>query len=169
MIYPSHYGDGNFGIAHPDMEPYNTIFAALKGSREVLDSHREQEVSQAQVRPWLQDFTASYLNHYIRYGDEQIRQQIQAVYDAGYDEWMLWSAACRYHWGGLKSPEEAAAEKEQIRQSRAAVEAAEPQSQPEETKKAQPGTPVGALDRNGSLWRKDDFWKGGKSLKGRAA
>ena len=120
MIYPSHYGDGNFGIAHPDMEPYNTILAALKGSREVLDSHKEEERSQAKVRPWLQDFTASYLDHHIHYGDEEIRQQIQAVYDAGYDEWMLWSAACRYHWGGLKSAEEA--KEEQARESGVVVQ-----------------------------------------------
>lgn len=109
MIYPSHYGEGNFGIEYPDMEPYNTILAALKGSRDVLESHREEELPQAVVRPWLQDFTASYLNHYIRYGEDEVRQQIQAVYDAGYDEWMLWSASCRYHWGALKSAKEAAA------------------------------------------------------------
>ena len=29
MIYPSHYGDGNFGIEHPDTQPYDTILAAL--------------------------------------------------------------------------------------------------------------------------------------------
>ena len=63
---------------------------------------------QAIVRPWLQDFTASYLGEgkYIKYGYEQIQDQIRAVEDAGYDEWMLWSAANRYH---LK-PEEPAEE-----------------------------------------------------------
>ena len=40
-----------------------------------------------------------------------MRQQIQAVYDAGYDEWLLWSAACRYHWGGLESSKEAKKQK----------------------------------------------------------
>lgn len=137
MIYPSHYGDGNFGIEHPDTEPYNTILAALKGSREVLDSHREEGASQAAVRPWLQDFTASYLNHYIHYGDEQVRQQIQAVYDAGYDEWMLWSASCRYHWGGLKTAKEAEAG-----QSGVAKKADETKGNGAQ-KGAEPGTPVG--------------------------
>lgn len=120
MIYPSHYGDGNFGIEHPDMEPYNTILAALKGSRDDLILHAEAERHQATVRPWLQDFTATYLEHYIEYGDQQIREQIQAVYDAGYDEWMLWNAGCRYHWGGLKTPEEAEAQTKEIEASRAA-------------------------------------------------
>ena len=75
------------------------------------------------VRPWLQDFTASYLEHYIKYGDEQVRQQIQAVYDAGYDQWILWDAGVSYHYGGLLTPEEAEEEDQRISQSRAALEA----------------------------------------------
>lgn len=114
MIYPSHYGDGYFGIDHPDTEPYRTILAALQGSKEALGGHEKADGQQIVVRPWLQDFTASYLSHHIEYGDEQVREQIQAVYDAGYEEWILWSAACRYHWGGLKTAEEEAA----IRESR---------------------------------------------------
>ncbi len=106
MIYPSHYGDGYFGIDHPDTKPYDTILAALKGSKEALGDHGKEEGHEIVVRPWLQDFTASYLDYYIEYGDEQVAQQIQAVYDAGYDEWILWSAACRYHWGALKSSQE---------------------------------------------------------------
>ena len=106
MIYPSHYGDGYFGIDHPDTKPYDTILAALKGSKVNLGDHGKEEGHEIVVRPWLQDFTASYLDHYIEYGDEQIRQQIQAVYDAGYDEWLLWSAACRYHWSALKPSQE---------------------------------------------------------------
>lgn len=109
MIYPSHYGDGNFGIEHPDTQPYDTILAALQGSKEDLGGHTKKNGDAIIVRPWLQDFTASYLANYIEYGPTQIREQIQAVYDAGYDEWMLWSAACRYHWDGLKTQEEAEA------------------------------------------------------------
>ena len=56
---------------------------------------------QATVRPWLQDFTASYLKYYIPYRDAELRAQIQAVYDAGYEEWILWNAANKYHYGGL--------------------------------------------------------------------
>lgn len=102
MIYPSHYGTGNFGLEHPDKHPYETVLGALQKSRKVLaeaaieDNHVN---NQAIVRPWLQDFTASYLGEgkYITYGYEEIQQQIKAVEDAGYEEWMLWSAANRYH------------------------------------------------------------------------
>ena len=122
MIYPSHYGPGNFGIEYPDTQPYDTILNALNGSRELLAASAKDDTPQAVVRPWLQDFTASYLEHYIKYGDEQVRQQIQAVYDAGYDQWILWDAGVSYHYGGLLTPEEAAEEDERIAQSRAASE-----------------------------------------------
>ena len=60
---------------------------------------------QATVRPWLQDFTATWVNGHISYGPEEIRAQIQAVYDAGYEEWILWNAANRYTEGGLLTQE----------------------------------------------------------------
>ncbi|MBQ1241047.1 MAG: sugar fermentation stimulation protein, partial [Lachnospiraceae bacterium] len=112
MVYPSHYGPGNFGLEYPDKQPYETILGAMKKSKAVLDKAADEDDhihNQAIVRPWLQDFTASYLGEgkYITYGYEEVQQQIQAVLDAGYDEWMLWSAANRYH---LHPAGEAAAE-----------------------------------------------------------
>lgn len=61
---------------------------------------------QATVRPWLQDFTATWVKGHISYGPEEIRAQIQAVYDAGYEERILWNAANRYTEGGLLTQEE---------------------------------------------------------------
>ena len=102
MVYPSHYGPGNFGLEYPDKQPYETILGAMQKSKAVMDKAADEDDhihNQAIVRPWLQDFTASYLGEgkYITYGYEEVQQQIQAVLDAGYDEWMLWSAANRYH------------------------------------------------------------------------
>ena len=65
MIYPSHYGDGNFGIDHPDTEPYATVLAALQGSVRELTAYEQEGGKLAAVRPWLQDFTASYLKNHI--------------------------------------------------------------------------------------------------------
>lgn len=98
MLYPSHYGDGYFGIAHPDTQPYDTVFQALSESAEKLSALSGDP---AVVRPWLQDFTASYLRRHISYGPKEVRDQIQAVYDAGYEEWILWNASSRYHYDGL--------------------------------------------------------------------
>lgn len=113
MIYPSHYGDGNFGIDHPDTKPYETILAALQVSREDLAGSEAQSAGKtAVVRPWLQSFTAKYLKNHIEYGPEQIRAQIQAVYDAGYDEWILWNASVKYPYEGLLTPQQAQEEQQ---------------------------------------------------------
>ena len=109
MIYPSHYRDGVYGLAHPDLQPYETIRAALQASSERL-SVIPEGTKKAEVRPWLQDFTATWLSSHQSYGPEQIRQQIQAVYDSGSTEWLLWNAKCSYTADGLLSPEEAEAE-----------------------------------------------------------
>ena len=110
MIYPPHYADGNFGLEHPDTQPYETILAALGDSAEDLSAVWTAGGTTGTVRPWLQAFTASYLKTYIPYGPEQIRQQIQAVYDAGCEEWILWNASVRYDSGGLLTEEQGQAE-----------------------------------------------------------
>ncbi len=99
MVYPSHYGNGVFGLDVPDAHPYETVLAALSGSKEELEGIPEDK--RAAVRPWLQAFTATWVNGHISYGGEQVRQQIQAVYDAGYEEWILWNAVNRYPEDGL--------------------------------------------------------------------
>lgn len=55
----------------------------------------------AEVRPWLQSFTASWVSGHINYGPKAIRAQIDAVYDAGYEEWILWNAAVNYQKSSL--------------------------------------------------------------------
>ena len=94
MIYPSHYADGEFGLAHPDVNPYETIYASLTGSKNILSDLPADKC--ATIRPWLQAFTASWLDYYIEYDADAIQKQIQAVYDAGYDEWILWNSGSHY-------------------------------------------------------------------------
>ena len=100
MIYPSHYADGAYGIEHPDLEPYNLILQALKKSEEQLKQIKEGN-QKAIVRSWLQDFTAVWLTHHKSYGPEEIKAQIKAVNDAGYEEWILWNGSNNYTKGGL--------------------------------------------------------------------
>lgn len=94
MIYPSHYSDGAYQIDYPDTKPYELISSALEDSRKTMENNMTEH--QAVVRPWLQDFTATWLTHHIKYDKEAIRAQIQAVYDAGYEEWILWNGSNRY-------------------------------------------------------------------------
>ena len=105
MVYPSHYGTGVYGYRVPDAEPYGTVLAALNDSAEELLAL--EEADRAIVRPWLQAFTATWVDGHISYGGEQIRQQIQAVYDAGYEEWILWNSRNHYSSDGLLFADEA--------------------------------------------------------------
>lgn len=100
MIYPSHYADGSYGIEHPDLEPYNLILASLNESKNVL-AQVEEGSHVAKVRSWLQDFTATWISNYQSYGPTQIREQIQAVYDSGHEEWILWNGSNNYTRDGL--------------------------------------------------------------------
>ena len=105
MVYPSHYSNGVYNIEVPDKAPYDTVYQAMNISKEKLeeaDTGEEPETESetderiAGVRVWIQDFTASWLKDYISYGAEEVRAQIQAVYDAGYEEWILWNAKMNY-------------------------------------------------------------------------
>lgn len=99
MVYPSHYAKGQevngVKFEKPDFEPYEVVYQTLLKAKD-----RISKVSgyNAQLRPYLQDFTASYLHKgdYQEYGAEQVRQQIKAVYDAGYEEWILWDGKNTY-------------------------------------------------------------------------
>lgn len=103
MIYPSHYGNGVFGYDVPDAYPYETVYAALMASKSELAGITDDD--RAVVRPWLQAFTATWVSGHITYGGDEIREQIQAVYDAGYEEWILWNASNRYTDEGLEKAE----------------------------------------------------------------
>ena len=98
MVYPSHYSSGAFGLDVPDREPYQAVLSALSDSRMALSGQESQHDG---VRAWLQDFTATWVEGHIDYGPEELRAQIQAVYDAGYTDWLLWNAKNSYTAEGL--------------------------------------------------------------------
>ncbi len=88
MVYPSHYWEGSFGIEDPNGHPYEIVRAALNNV-----VRRSAAVESAGLtRPWLQDFS---LGEPI-YGAAEVRAQIQGVYDAGIQEWILWNPGARY-------------------------------------------------------------------------
>lgn len=104
MIYPSHFGDGNYGVEHPDLEPYKIIRKVLTASKTKLDTIPAGE-HRAIVRPWLQAFTATWVKPHMEYGGEELKEQFKGVYSVGYEEWLLWNGACKYTGDGLE-PEE---------------------------------------------------------------
>lgn len=94
MIYPSHWGTDYFGIYKPDLYPYELVSEYMIVENELLATLETPPIS----RPWLQDFTASYLGSgfYQTYGKEQVDAQVQALYDAGVNEFLLWNALNNY-------------------------------------------------------------------------
>ena len=88
MVYPSHYWAGSFAIQDPNGHPYEIVRAALRAALERSDAVE----GAGTTRPWLQDFTLGS----PRYGAPEVRAQIQATYDAGIREWVLWNASSRY-------------------------------------------------------------------------
>lgn len=92
-------------------------------SDEEIAALEPEDGVRASVRPWLQDFTATWVKGHIPYGAAEIRAQIQAVYDAGYEEWILWNAANRYTEEGLYGPD---GKPEEPAGAASGMEAAEP-------------------------------------------
>lgn len=93
MIYPSHW-TSYFGIAKPDLKPYELVDAYAKVENKKLGELETPPVS----RPWLQDFTASWLGsgNYLKYGKKEVEAQIKALQDNGIHEFLLWNAGNSY-------------------------------------------------------------------------
>lgn len=93
MIYPSHW-TSYFGITKPDTQPYRLVEEYAKLEKKKLAELKTPPIS----RPWLQDFTASWLGsgNYIVYGKKEVEDQIRALKDQGINEYLLWNASNRY-------------------------------------------------------------------------
>ena len=110
MVYPSHFankrqnGEGQVinGVLYeaPDLQPFEVVRNTLLMMRNRLRAAKNT----AGIRAYLQDFTASYLGqgYYQTYTAEKIREQVQAVYDAGLEEWILWNASGTYQEDALE-------------------------------------------------------------------
>src|SRR6056297_2723820 len=98
MMYPSHYGPGVYGLSVPDAFPYETIYRCTNDS--IMKNMNIE--TPAIVRPWIQDFTATYVDGPIRYGAEQIRAQIKGLNDNGVEGFMLWNPSNNYDEGGVE-------------------------------------------------------------------
>ena len=69
MVYPSHWGPGEYNVADPNLQPADIVRAS------VSDFARVVAGSGAAVVPWLQDFSAGG----VQYGPAEVRAQIDAA------------------------------------------------------------------------------------------
>lgn len=89
MVYPSHYPRGSFGIPHPNADPYGVIHTAISRGRVRTEA---MGLKGERVRPWLQAFTLGP----PKYGPAEIEAQKKAVYDSGYESWVMWHPGSSY-------------------------------------------------------------------------
>jgi hypothetical protein len=73
----------------PNAEPYRIVNVAISRARE---RNEALGVRGEAVRPYLQAFSLGK----PEYTAEELRRQKQAVYDAGYDGWVLWHPGSKY-------------------------------------------------------------------------
>lgn len=85
MVYPSHYPPGFNGYKNPAAFPYEVVKFSMDRAVE------RSSTTPGKIRPWLQDFNLGAV-----YSAEMIRNEKQAVYDAGVGSWMLWNAKSVY-------------------------------------------------------------------------
>jgi hypothetical protein len=85
MVYPSHWGPGEYGVPDPNSAPYDIAFRSLE------DFQTQVAGTGATVLAWLQDFSLG-----VDYGPAEVRAQIQAAEDAGVLDFLLWDAAATY-------------------------------------------------------------------------
>jgi hypothetical protein len=90
MVYPSHYPRGAFGLDRPNADPYTVVKLAITRARERNSALGLPPAEQ--VRPWLQAFSLGQ----PPYDAHHVREQKRAVYDSGYDGWVLWHPGSKY-------------------------------------------------------------------------
>ncbi|MDQ3578776.1 MAG: hypothetical protein M3443_14530 [Actinomycetota bacterium] len=90
MVYPSHWGPGEYGVASPHAQPYDIT------ARSVAAFAEQVKGTNSQVIPWLQAFSLGRT-----YGPAEVRAQITASEHSGSPSFLLWNASCRYGTAGL--------------------------------------------------------------------
>ncbi|MGH3064033.1 MAG: putative glycoside hydrolase [Gaiellaceae bacterium] len=92
MVYPSHYGSGEYGLQSPVSVPGRTVGRSLR------DFRRQMRRGKAQLVPWLEDFTfngTTTLRH--------VQEQIRAARRWKSGGFLLWNPSGVYTEGALTS------------------------------------------------------------------
>ena len=92
MVYPSHYGSGEYGLDSPVSVPGRTVGRSLR------DFRRQMRRGKAQLVPWLEDFSFSgttTLTH--------VQEQIRAARRWKSGGFLLWNPSGVYTEGALTS------------------------------------------------------------------
>jgi hypothetical protein len=86
MIYPSHWGKGQYRVENPIREPFEIT------KRSLADFQRVAEGSGVRFLPWIQDFTL----YGVPYGPAEVKAQIDAAASLGITGFLLWNPNVHY-------------------------------------------------------------------------
>jgi hypothetical protein len=92
MVYPSHWGPGEYGVADPEGQPREIV------RNSVADFVAITKNGGAAVIPWLQAFSLGKA-----YGPAEVQAQVSGAAEAGAQSFLLWNAACDYSSAGLQA------------------------------------------------------------------
>lgn len=118
MVYPSHYPDSFLGLGNPNDYPYKVVNYAMQAgvNRMVSDTtpmqgflherigtstpavYKKPVYTADKLRTWIQDF-----DYGGDYDAADVRAEIQASYDAGVMNWMIWAPSNIYTKAALKT------------------------------------------------------------------
>lgn len=118
MVYPSHYPNGYLNLGDPNDHPYEVVHHAMKegvrrmkASTTPLEGFLHTRIGTTtpavyskpvyggdRLRTWIQDF-----DYGGDYDATDVRNQIQASYDAGVHSWMIWAPSNIYTRDALNS------------------------------------------------------------------
>jgi len=83
MVYPNHWGPGEYGVPVPEDAPYDIVERSLTLYRDALAG------TDTALMPWLQDFGG--------YGEAEVRAQIDATQAVtGERSFLLWASSATY-------------------------------------------------------------------------
>lgn len=93
MMYPSHFSQGWFGYKVPDREPFGVIEQGMKLGIEKSSMANNP----GEITPWLQAFTADWVNGFIEYTPEVISKQMQGAQSLGINSYLMWNSKAKYN------------------------------------------------------------------------
>jgi hypothetical protein len=97
MVYPSHYFPTHLkNVPRPNRMPYETVFNSVGIGMIRQQRLADAGVPTARVVPWLQAFSAPWVDRDYDYGAEQAAAQMRGVYDVGLEDWIFWHPGSRY-------------------------------------------------------------------------
>jgi hypothetical protein len=86
QLFPGYWSPGNYDVASPIRQPGELVRRVLERYQQVMADHG------AVLAPWLQDFTLAG----VRYGEAEVRGQIEAAKAIGVDRFLLWDPSVTY-------------------------------------------------------------------------